>query len=220
MSNPTKLQHRVQDELEWEPSLDASRIGVAARAAGIVTLTGAVATYAEKVAAERATKRVAGVRAIANDIEVQPVGAAQRSDTAIAQAVLQALEADTLVPHERLTVRVEDGWVTLEGELPLQFQRACAEAAVRRLQGVRGITNQIRLQVRPALEPKKVKSRIRAAFHRSAEIDARNIEVDAADGAVILRGKVRTWSEREEAERAAWGAPGVQVVKDELIVGI
>lgn len=220
MTNSTKLQHDVQEELEWEPSVDASQIGVAATQPGIVTLTGTVATYAEKVSAERAAKRLSGVRAVANDIEVQPIGSMKRTDTDIAQAVLRALDWDIAVPHEKIKARVDDGWVTLEGEVVLQFQRAAAENAVRRLNGVRGVTNQIRLQVRPLAQPAEVKNRIEAALRRSAEIDARGIQVDAKDSMITLRGKVRTWAERDEAERAAWGAPGVLAVKDELTVGI
>ncbi len=220
MTNSTKLQHDVQEELEWDPSVDASQIGVAATQPGIVTLTGTVATYAEKVSAERAAKRLSGVRAVANDIEVRPIGSMKRTDTDIAQAVLRALDWDIAVPHEKIKARVDDGWVTLEGEVALQFQRAAAENAVRRLNGVRGVTNQIRLQVRPLAQPAEVKNRIEAALRRSAEIDARGIQVDAKDSMITLRGKVRTWAERDEAERAAWGAPGVLAVKDELTVGI
>ena len=219
MTNSTKLQHDVLEELEWEPSLDAAHIGVAATQPGVITLTGSVATYAEKVAAERAAKRVSGVRAVANDIEVHPVGSFKRSDTDLAQAVLRALEWDIAVPDEKIKARVADGWVTLEGDVALQFQRAAAENAVRRLNGVRGVTNQIRLQIRPTVQPAEVKNRIEAAFRRSAEIDARGIRVDASDSSITLRGKVRTWAEREEAERAAWAAPGVAAVKDELVVG-
>ena len=220
MTNSTKLQHDVQEELEWEPSLDASRIGVAAVQPGVVTLSGTVATYVEKVSAERAAKRVSGVRAVANDIEVRPIGSMKRTDTDIAQAVLRALEWDIAVPNERIKARVDNGWVTLDGEVALQFQRAAAENAVRRLSGVRGVTNQILLQVRPSVQPAEVKDRIEAAFRRSADIDARGIQVDAKDSMITLRGKVRTWAERDEAERAAWAAPGVLAVKDELIVGI
>jgi osmotically-inducible protein OsmY len=220
VTNSTKLQHHVQEELEWEPALNASGIGVAATASGIITLTGSVDTYAEKMIAERAAKRVLGVRAIANDIEVQPPGSAKHTDTDLAQAVLQALESDIAVPHEKIRVKVDGGWVTLAGEVALQFQRSAADHAVRRLEGVRGIKNEIRLQVRPSVESNEVKTRIEAAFRRSAEIDARGVEVDARDGTVFLRGKVRTWAEREEAERAAWAAPGVLAVEDNLIVGV
>jgi osmotically-inducible protein OsmY len=220
VSDSTKLQHQVQEELEWEPSVDASQIGVAATQPGVVTLSGTVATYMEKVNAERAAKRVSGVRAVANDIEVRPIGSMKRNDTDIAQAVLRALEWDIAVPHEKIKARVDEGWVNLEGEVPLQFQRSAAENAVRQLSGVRGVTNQIRLQLRPTVQPAQVKDRIEAALRRSAEIDARGIQVDAKDSTIVLRGKVRTWAEREEAERAAWGAPGVLAVKDELTVGI
>lgn len=220
MTNSTKLQHDVQEELEWEPSIDAAHIGVAATQPGVVTLTGTVATYVEKISAERAAKRVTGVRAVANDIEVRPVGSMKRTDTDLAQGVLRALEWDIAVPDEKIKARVYDGWVTLEGEVALQFQRAAAESTVRRLSGVRGVTNQIRLQVGPPVQPAEVKDRIEAALRRSAEIDARGIQVDAKDSMITLRGKVRTWAERDEAERAAWGAPGVLAVKDELTVGI
>jgi osmotically-inducible protein OsmY len=199
--------------------VDASHIGVAATQPGVVTLTGTVATYEEKVRAEKASKRVSGVRAVVNDIEVRPVGSMRRTDTDLAQGVLRALEWDIAVPHEKITARVDNGWVILEGEVALHFQRAAAENAVRRLSGVRGVTNQIQLEIRPLAQPAEVKNRIQAAFRRSAEIDARGIQVDAKDSTIILRGKVRTWAEREEAERAAWGAPGVLAVKDELIVG-
>ena len=220
MTNSTKLQHDVQEELEWEPSVDASHIGVAASQPGVVTLSGTVATYVEKVSAERAAKRVEGVRAVANDIEVRPIGSMKRTDTDIAQAVLRALEWDIAIPHEKIKARVDNGWVTLEGGVALQFQRAAAENAVRRLSGVRGVTNQILLEVRPAVKPAEVKNRIEAAFRRSADIDARGIQVDAKDRTITLRGRVRTWAEREEAERAAWAAPGVLAVEDELIVGV
>jgi osmotically-inducible protein OsmY len=220
VTNSTKLQHDVQEELEWEPSVDASQIGVASTQTGVVTLTGTVTTYPEKVSAERAAKRVSGVRVVANDIEVRPIGSLKRNDTDIAQAVLRALEWDIAVPHEKIKARDGEGWVTLEGEVVLQFQRAAAENAVRRLSGVRGVTNQIRLQVRPSVQPAEVKDRIEAALRRSAEVDARGIQVEAKDSMITLRGRVRTWAERDEAERAAWGAPGVLAVKDELIVGI
>ena len=168
MRNSTDLQHRVQAELEWEPSLDAAHIGVAVAQPGVVTLTGTASTYAEKIDAERAAKRVPGVRAVANDVEVQLLASMKRTDTDLAQAVLRALEWDIAVPHEKIQGEVERGWVTLEGLVALQFQRAAAENAVRRLSGVRGVSNQIRLQVRPTAQAPEVKQRIEEAL-REAE---------------------------------------------------
>ena len=220
MTPSSKLQHDVQAELEWEPALNASNIGVTATESGVVTLSGTVASYAEKLSARAGRQWVSAVRAIANDIVVQPTGAAHRTDTDLAQAALRALEWDMAVPDDKMRVRVEDGRVTLEGEVPLQFQRSAAENAVCRLSGVRGVNNQIQLQTRPSLQTADVKHAVRTAFYRSAEIDAGTIEVDTKDSTVILRGKVRTWAERDAAERAAWAAPGVLAVEDKLIVGI
>lgn len=164
MTNTVTLQQSVQEELEWEPSVDTTRIGVTATQPGVITLTGTVLTYAEKLNAERAAKRVQGVRTVANDIEVRPLGSMKRSDTDLAQAVLHALEWDIAVPDQKIKARVDDGWVTLEGEVALQFQRAAAENVLRRLSGIRGVTNQIRLQIQPAVRPTEVKGRIQAAF--------------------------------------------------------
>ena len=165
MNNLTTLQQEVQQELECEPSMNASHLGVEVSAPGFVILTGTVATYPEKVTAERTAKRVPGVRAVANDIEVQPIGCRMRNDTDLAQAVLRVLEWDIAVPHEKISAGVHNGWVTLEGEVALPFQRTAAENAVRRLSGVRGITNQIVLQIgRAPIQPAEVKHRIEAAL--------------------------------------------------------
>ena len=164
MNDSTTLQQQVQQELEWEPSMDASHLGVAVSAAGLVTLTGTVATYPEKVTAGRTAKRVPGVRAVANEIEVQPIGARMRNDTDLGHAVLRVLEWDIAVPHEKITAGAHNGWVTLEGEVALPFQRTAAENAVQRLSGVRGVTNQIVLQVgRAPVQPVEVRPRIEAA---------------------------------------------------------
>jgi osmotically-inducible protein OsmY len=220
VNDSTMLQQEVRQELAWEPSMNASHLDVEVSEPGVVTLTGTVATYPEKVIAEQTTKRVPGVRAVANLIEVQPIGSRMRNDTDLAQAVLRALEWDIAVPHEKISASVHDGWVTLEGEMALPFQRTAAENTVRRLSGVRGVNNQIVLEIgRAPVQLAEVKQRIEAALRRSAEIDARRIEVKVLDSRIILRGMVRTWAEREDAEQAAWGAPGVVSVKDELVVG-
>ena len=217
MESGKQLQRRVLDELDWEPSVDAAHIGVAIND-GVVTLTGSVRTYAEKISAEQATKRLVGVRAVANDLEVRPIFPAQPNDTEIAQAVLRALEWDVAVPHELIKTRVAAGVVTLEGQVESWYQRQATEKAVRGLRGVTGIVNHI--SIRPVAKVADVKSRIESAFRRSAEIDARQIHVDTSDGRVTLRGRVRSWAERQEAESAAWAAPGVTKVDDELTVGI
>lgn len=215
MDSNKELQRRVLDELDWEPSVDAARIGVTV-GDGVVTLSGSVTTYAERTTAEQATKRLLGVKAVANDIEVRPVFPSQPNDTEIAQAVLRAFEWNVTVPHERIKVRVANGLVTLEGEVTSWYQRQAAERAARNLKGVTGMINLI--SIRPELKPGDIKSRIEAAFRRSAEIDAGGIQVDTADGRVTLRGRVHSWSERQEAEKAAWAAPGVIEVDDELKV--
>ena len=217
MTSERELQRRVLDELEWEPAVKAGQIGVAVTD-GVVTLTGNVESYIEKVAAERAAKRVGGVRVVANDLEVRPPVPLQRNDTEIGRAVSETLEWDVRIPHDKIKARVADGAVTLEGAVPLQYQRAAAESAIRRLSGVKAVYNMIGIQ--PTVAPAEVKSRIEAAFRRSAEIDAGNIQVDVTDSKVLLRGNVRSWTERGEAERAAWSAPGVRSVEDELKVKV
>lgn len=210
----TKLQHDVLAELEWDPSIDASKIGVAAKD-GVVTLTGSVPTYAEKTIAERAAKRVYTVRAVANDIVVL-LAAGERSDTDIATAALDVLRWNTRVPKDRVTVAVRDGWVTLEGDVDAWHQKDAVEHVIRDLVGVVGITNDIK--VRSHVKPSDVRSIIEAAFKRSAEIDARRIHVEAHEGTVTLSGNVRSWAEREQAQAAAWSAPGVTAVENRIVV--
>jgi osmotically-inducible protein OsmY len=211
----TKLRHDVIEQLDWEPSIDASQIGVAAKD-GVVTLTGCVPTYAQKEKAEREAKLVYGVKAVANDIEVSISDSLQRNDTDIATAALNVLKWDTVVPQDCVTVTVSKGWVTLEGAVEWQYQRTAAEGDVRRLAGVRGVTNRIMLKTRS--KKSDVMDKIQSAFRRSAELDARRVGVVMSDGQVVLQGNVRSWAEREEAQKAAWAAPGVVAVDNQLSV--
>jgi osmotically-inducible protein OsmY len=209
------LKQHVDNALDWEPSVDAKDIGVSADQ-GVVTLRGTVASYSQKMAAERVALRVYGVKAVANDLTVHVANAYQRTDTEIAQAAVSALKWHSVVPDDRVTVTVEDGWLALAGTLDWQYQKDAAARAVRELTGVKGITNDI--HVKPTVKTADVRDKIEAAFRRSAEIDARRVNVTAQDGKVILSGNVHSWAERREAERAAWAAPGVTQVDDRLAV--
>ena len=217
MLNNVELQKKVLEAMDWEPSLDATRIGIAA-SGGVVTLTGQVPSYADRLAAERVVKRIVGVKGLANDLDVRLPGDARRTDTDLATAAVKALEWDVQVPHQRIKPRVADGWITLEGEVEWQFQREAAERAVRHLLGVRGVSNQITLTAK--VTPTDLKNRIEAALKRNAELEARKIRVETKGGTVVLDGFVHSWAERDEAERAVWAAPGVMVVEDHLAVTV
>lgn len=215
MKTDAQLKKDVTAELEWDPSINASHVGVAA-ADGVVTLTGHLNTYAEKYAIERAVQRVQGVKAIALELDVKLEPGHKRSDSEIANAVESALQWHTLVPADRIQVKVEKGWVTLRGEVDWEYQRQNAEKAVRPLTGVVGLSNAITLK--PSVTPAKVADRIRDALARHAEREAKHIEVMVSGSAVTLRGNVDSWADRNAAFGAAWSAPGVLSVVNEIRV--
>ena len=215
MKSDMELKQDVVNELQWEPSVNEAHIGVTVKD-GIVTLTGHVPSYAEKQGAEKAAKRVYGVKAVADELDVKLPGSSKRTDEDVAQACVSALKSNYSVPDERIKVVVSSGWVTLEGEVEWQNQREAAMNAVRYLNGVVSVSNNITVKAR--VSPSDVKNKIEAAFRRSAVIDARRVGVEAREGKVILRGSVRSWVEREEAQQAAWAAPGVTAVENQLAV--
>jgi osmotically-inducible protein OsmY len=216
MKTDMQVQKDVIDELHWDPSVSDAEIAVAAKD-GVVTLAGAVKSYAQKYAAERAAERVIGVKAIAEEIEVKPSRSFSRSDTEIAHAVTTALLWDVEVPDDTVKATVEDGRITLTGSVEWKFQKDAAEHAVRNLSGVKGVRNL--LQVKPKhVSTVEVRSRIREALRRSADRDADHVIVEASDGHVTLKGSVRSFAERADAERAAWSAPGVSMVVDRIVV--
>jgi osmotically-inducible protein OsmY len=215
MKTDAQLKKDVTAELEWDPSINASHVGVAA-ADGVVTLTGHLGTFAEKYAIERAVQRVEGVKAIALELDVKLEPGHKRSDSEIAGAVQSALSWHALVPAERIQAKVEKGWVTLKGEVDWEYQRQNAEKAVRPLTGVVGVSNLLTLK--PSVTPAKVADRIRDAMARHAEREAKHIEVMVSGSAVTLRGTVDSWAERNAAFGAAWSAPGVLSVVNEVKV--
>ncbi len=213
MKTDLELKQDVQDELKWEPSINATDIGIIVKD-GIVTLTGTLNTYAEKIAAEKATKRVSGVKAVVEKIEIKILGSDKRADVDIAKTALDRLMWDTSIPKEAVMVKVENGWITLEGKVDWNFQKEAAKNAVQNLYGVRGVTNLI--DTKSPIQPFQIKESIKKTFERNAILDAVKIEVKTEGHKVTLSGSVQSWDEKKQAEEAAWAAPGVWDVQDNL----
>jgi osmotically-inducible protein OsmY len=216
MKTDRQLQCDVIDELQYEPSVDATKIGVIVQN-GIVSLSGTVASYAETYRAIRAAERVAGVKAVTIGIKVELPSLHQRDDADIAQAVVNALKWHVWVAQDDIKVKVEQGWVTLEGTVDAKFRLVAADDAVRYLTGVKGLTNLITV-IRPAINSSEMKTKIENALRRGIELEATWINVEVIGNKVVLRGHVRSWAERSDVESAAWAAPGVGQVEDNLII--
>lgn len=215
MISDNEIKKNIETELQWDPDVRAADIALSVKN-GVVVLAGFVSSYAHKFQAETDVKRVTGVIGVANDIEVRLPVMDKRLDSEIAHDAVAALKTQLPNTFGHITVVVRDGWITLEGAAEWQYLRERIENAVQHLQGVRGVTN--RINVKPKISPVDIKTKIEDAFRRSAEIDANRITVETFEDEVILNGTVHTWFERKEAERAAWSAPGVRIVKDRIVV--
>ena len=217
MKTDIQIQKDVMDELRWQPYLNASEIGVAVKN-GIVTLSGMVDTYARKLNAEKAAKKVAGVKAVAEDIQVGISPGYRKTDAEIAEAILNALQWHTAVQEEKIKVKVEDGHVKLEGEVEWEYQRRSAQSAIEHLAGIRSVLNLITLKTK--ITASDIQQKISSAFHRSATLDAGKITAEVSGSKVTLKGTVRSFAEKEDAEVAAWNAPGVTAVDSRIEINI
>ncbi len=207
------IRQRVIDELDFDPSFDANEIGVAVEN-GVVTLTGHVSSYAQKLAVEKAARNVKGVRGIAQEIKVRLLGDAATDDDQLVQRALSLLDLNSELPRDAILVKAQDGWLTLTGNVDWQYQRATAESAVRRLRGVVGVTNLVTIS--PQVAAADVRNKILEALRRNAEIESTGIKVVVKNDKVVLEGRIKAWNERAIAERAAWSVRGVRSVDDHL----
>jgi osmotically-inducible protein OsmY len=214
MSWDNELHSHVVDELEWDTDLDASHITVSVKE-GIVTLTGYVSSYIHKKNAERAAKRVKGVQAVVDDIELKLPGSGYRTDLEITETALSMLRYNALIPKDKIKLVVDNGWITLDGEVDWQSQKIAAENALKYMVGIKGITNNV--IVKPAIRVSEIKSRIQSALTRNAQLDANQITVSTVDSTIILGGYVRSLAEKDQAEKAAWSAPGVSKIENNIV---
>ena len=220
MKTNEELRKDVMTEIKWDPELRnvATEIGVASKD-GVITLSGTVDTYRKQIAAEKAAQRVAGVKVVASDIQVTLESLGTKTDTEIAEAVKNALRWNSAVNEDQIEVRVDNGWVYLDGKVDWEYERSTAERSVEGLVGVKGVTNKVSIQSKP-LDTKGIKNKIAAAFHRSATIDSSSITIDSDGSKVTLRGKVRSWAERKDAEKAAWASPGVTAIDNQIEIDL
>jgi osmotically-inducible protein OsmY len=215
MKTDTEIQKNVMDELKWDPILNASEIGVAVKN-GIVTLSGTIDSYFKKDEAENAAKRVNGVRAVASDIDVTSPSNSSKTDTEIARVIADTLKYNSAVNEDKIKIKVDNGWVTMEGTVDWEYQKEAVRTAIKNISGVKGMANLIRIT--PVVTAKDIQQKIAAAFQRHANLDSERILVDVNQNKVTLSGKVRSWIEKNDAENAAWRAPGITSIENRIIV--